>query len=143
MTEDEHRYRAKVTDLDAGTWTSQPFGNPYEAAGHLGAELTAAGYEAERGGGLGVTTRCAGKQLRDLAVGHQESSGTQRNEPLPAMGHGVSFGGRVRERAGSIHGDLEAEHGKDDCGDAQQDTQEHSGPAADPAVHHCSHSPSL
>lgn len=43
MTDDGKRYEAKVADLGAGTWTSRPFGNPYEAAGHLGADLTVAG----------------------------------------------------------------------------------------------------
>ncbi|MET8608916.1 hypothetical protein ABZV92_35830 [Streptomyces rubiginosohelvolus] len=52
MTDDGKRYEAKVTDLGAGTFTSRPFGSPYEAAGHLGTDLTAAGYEAERGWGI-------------------------------------------------------------------------------------------
>ncbi|WP_331750667.1 hypothetical protein OG215_36050 (plasmid) [Streptomyces globisporus] len=49
---DDQRYEARVTDLEAGTWRTRPFGSPYEAAGHLGADLTAAGYEAERGWGI-------------------------------------------------------------------------------------------
>ncbi|MFJ4702962.1 hypothetical protein ACIP5N_32885 [Streptomyces sp. NPDC088768] len=52
MTDNANRCRAKVTDLDAGTETFRSFDNPYIAAGHLSAELTAAGYEAERGWGL-------------------------------------------------------------------------------------------
>ncbi|MFK0142646.1 hypothetical protein [Streptomyces murinus] len=52
MTSNGSLYQAQVTDRAARTLTSQDFDSPYIAAGHLSAELTAAGYEAKRGWGL-------------------------------------------------------------------------------------------
>ncbi len=52
MPNSSNRYKAQFTDLETSAMTSRGFDSPYIAAGHLSAQLTAAGYEAEKGWGI-------------------------------------------------------------------------------------------